>query len=93
MSRRQVSFVSKKLIFLRRVIASAILVMLRELELTCDPPFGSMLKGPWKDAEVVISESAYISELRKAIVAVVEPVKGAVEQKKYLRNFCDKAVK
>lgn len=51
-----------------------------------------MLRSTWKELEYVSSESPYISELVNVINAVVNIVKKNLEQKKYVRSFCDKAV-
>ena len=87
----QVSLESEKDLFLS-TIASAILAILRELELTIDVPFAQMLKSPWRDAEFVSSESSYVSELTRAILVVIGVVREGVELKKYIRSACDKIV-
>ncbi|KAK4054186.1 Vacuolar protein sorting-associated protein 53 [Microbotryomycetes sp. JL201] len=73
-------------------ISAALLAIIRELELTIEAPFNQMLKSPWKDAEFVSSESAYVAELTRDIVTVVGVVRDGVEQKKYVRSVCDKVV-
>jgi vacuolar protein sorting-associated protein 53 len=73
-------------------IATSILTIVHEVELTAEPAFTSMLKAPIRDAELVTSESFYVSELTKAITDVVGIVKNNIEQKKYLRSLCDKVV-
>lgn len=60
--------------------------------MTIDVPFGQMLKSPWRDAEFVSSESAYVAELTRLIQTVVKVVREGLEQKKYLRSVCDKIV-
>jgi hypothetical protein len=60
--------------------------------MTAEPAYTSMLKAPFRDSEFVTSESAYVSELTKAITDVVDVVKSNVEQKKYVRSLCDKVV-
>ncbi|GAA5915432.1 hypothetical protein JCM6882_001421 [Rhodosporidiobolus microsporus] len=73
-------------------VSSALLAILRELELTIDPAFAAMARSPWRDAEYVSSESAYVSELERGLKAVVGAVREGVEQKKYVRSTCDKVV-
>ncbi|GAA5897830.1 Vps53p [Sporobolomyces salmoneus] len=73
-------------------ISSALLAIIRELELTVEAPFNSMSRSPWKDAEFVSSESDYVQEMTKACVTVVGIVREGVEQKKYVRSTCDKIV-
>lgn len=51
-----------------------------------------MLRSPWRDAEFVSAESAYIAEMTRDIVLVVGVVRDGVEQKKYVRSVCDKIV-
>jgi len=51
-----------------------------------------MARTSWTTGRNQVSgESAYVGDLVKAIEQVVEIVKPLVEQKKYLRNFFDKA--
>lgn len=66
--------------------------MLRELEVALEPALASMVKSPWRDADFVTAESAYVGDMVAAIKGTVELVRTHVEQKKYTRSFCDKAV-
>ncbi|GBE80590.1 predicted protein [Sparassis crispa] len=72
-------------------ISAAIQVMLHELEAACDPSFSAMARTAWSLLKTVTGQSVYVEELVNAIEQVVEVVKPLVEQKKYLRNFMDKA--
>ncbi|KAF8210667.1 Vps53-like protein [Mycena galopus ATCC 62051] len=73
------------------VISAAIVVQLRELEAACEPAFTAMSRSSWATLKQVSGQSAYTVDLVNAIEQVVESVKPLVEQKKYLRNFLDKA--
>ncbi|KAJ6498983.1 Vps53-like protein [Mycena sanguinolenta] len=73
------------------VISAAIVVQLRELEAACEPAFMAMSRSSWATLKQVSGQSAYIVDLISAIEQVAESVKPLVEQKKYLRNFLDKA--
>ncbi|KAJ6500190.1 Vps53-like protein [Mycena vitilis] len=73
------------------VISAGIVVQLRELEVACEPAFIAMARCPWATLKQVSGQSAYTVDLVNAIEQVVESVKPLVEQKKYLRNFLDKA--
>lgn len=73
------------------VISSAILILLRELEAAIDAPLLSMQRTSWTTLEHVSGESGYIAELVQAVQEVMLIVRDHVEQKKYLRNFYDKA--
>ncbi|CAH7686871.1 GARP complex subunit Vps53 [Phakopsora pachyrhizi] len=73
-------------------ISQAILTLLKELEHSCDGGFTAMIRAPWKELEYVSTESQYILHLNGAITAVFDLLKIHVEQKKYLRSICDKAV-
>ncbi|KAG7098487.1 hypothetical protein E1B28_000431 [Marasmius oreades] len=73
------------------VISSAIVIQLRELEAACDPAFSAMLRSPWSTLSQVSGPSAYTADLIRSIEQVVEVVRPTIEQKKYLRNFFDKA--
>ncbi|OSD06968.1 hypothetical protein PYCCODRAFT_1431153 [Trametes coccinea BRFM310] len=72
-------------------ISAAILVMLRELESACDPAFTTLSRTAWSTMKHVSGQSAYVEPLVKAVEEVAETVKPLIEQKKYLRNFFDKA--
>jgi len=52
-----------------------------------------MQRTSWTTLEHVSGESAYIGELVQATESVVAIVRDHIEQKKYLRNFYDKAAK
>lgn len=62
------------------------------MELTIDVSFAAMLRSPWKEAEFVSAESAYVGDLTRDVRTVVEVVREGVEQKKYVRSTCDKIV-
>ncbi|KAH9942364.1 Vps53-like protein [Epithele typhae] len=72
-------------------ISAAIGVMLRELENSCDAPFSILSRTPWQNLKHVSGQSAYVPELTNAVEQVLDAVKPLVEQKRYLRNFFDKA--
>lgn len=69
------------------------MVMLRELDSACDSALTTLSRTPWATVKHVSGQSAYVEPLVKAIEDVAETVKPLVEQKKYLRNFFDKAAK
>lgn len=73
-------------------VSGALLAILHELELATDAAFQQMGRSPWREAEFVSSESAYVSELTKVVQTVVAVVREGLEQKKYLRSVCDKIV-
>lgn len=72
-------------------ISSAIAVQLRELEVVCDPPFNTLSRTSWSTINHVSGPSAYTGDLVKVVEQVAELMKPLIEQKKYLRNFFDKA--
>ncbi|EIW62635.1 uncharacterized protein TRAVEDRAFT_160554 [Trametes versicolor FP-101664 SS1] len=72
-------------------ISAAIMIMLRELDSACDSALTTLSRTPWATVKHVSGQSAYVEPLVKAIEEVAETVKPLVEQKKYLRNFFDKA--
>ncbi|KAJ7282965.1 Vps53-like protein [Mycena rebaudengoi] len=73
------------------VISAGIVVQVRELELACEPAFAAMSRSSWSTQKQVSGPSAYTADLVGAVEQVVETVKPLVEQKKYSRNFLDKA--
>ncbi|KDQ21712.1 hypothetical protein BOTBODRAFT_99351 [Botryobasidium botryosum FD-172 SS1] len=74
------------------IVSTAIALQLRELEVACDTPLTTMMRTSWANLEHVSGPSAYIPDLIKGIESVVEVVREQIQQKKYLRNFYDKAV-
>ncbi|KAH9944691.1 Vps53-like protein [Amylocystis lapponica] len=72
-------------------ISVAIQIMLKELDAACDSAFTNMSRSSWSTLKSVSGQSGYVDELVKAIEQVVETVSPLVDQKKYLRNFLDKA--
>lgn len=72
-------------------VSAAILVILKELENACESAFSAMSRMPWGTLNLVSGSSPYIDDLTKAIETVVEVLKPIIDQKKYLRNFLDKA--
>ncbi|KAF5383425.1 hypothetical protein D9757_006101 [Collybiopsis confluens] len=72
-------------------ISAAIVAQLRELESACEPAFTTMSRSVWSNLNSVSGPSAYIAELVRTIEQFAEALKPTVEQKKYLRNFFDKA--
>ena len=74
-------------------ISAAIGVMLRELENACDPFFATLSRTPWANVKLVSGQSSYLQDLLNVIEQVAETVKPLVEQKKYVRNYFDKAAR
>ncbi|KAF5348642.1 hypothetical protein D9758_006764 [Tetrapyrgos nigripes] len=73
------------------VISSAIVIQLREFESACEPSFGTIANSMWSTFSQVSGPSPYTSDLVRAAEQVIEIIKPTVEQKKFLRNFFDKA--
>jgi len=73
------------------VISGAINWQLHELEVACDSALVTLSRVNWSVMNQVTGHSPYVDDLTNAIDQVVELVKPLVEQKKYLRNFLDKA--
>lgn len=72
-------------------VSAAIMVLLRELENATDPAFTAMSRTAWGTLSLVSGQSAYVDDLVRATEGVMEVVKPLLEQKRYLRNFFDKA--
>ncbi|THH07754.1 hypothetical protein EW145_g3172 [Phellinidium pouzarii] len=85
-----ISFQEERDLFIS-VVSSAILVQLRELEAAIEPSFDMMAKTLWSSIATVSGPSQYVAELTKGIDQVIDTISPLVEQKKYLRNFYDKA--
>ena len=74
-----------------RAISSSITQVLRDLETTVEPFLLTMTKTTWTTLESVSGQRAHVIEMVAAIDSFVEVTKVQLEQKKYLRNFYDKA--
>ncbi|KAJ2922569.1 hypothetical protein H1R20_g14519, partial [Candolleomyces eurysporus] len=88
--KEKISFQAERDMFVS-TISAAIGVQLREFELICDASFIALARMSWATVNQVTGPSAYTGELVKAAEQVTELIKPLVEQKKYLRNFFDKA--
>ncbi|KAK7045611.1 Vacuolar protein sorting-associated protein 53 [Paramarasmius palmivorus] len=88
--KEKISFQNESDLFVG-VISSAIVVQLRELESACEPAFTTMLRSSWSTLSQVVGPSTYTADLIRVVEQVVEIIKPTIEQKKYLRNFLDKA--
>ncbi|KAG2016360.1 hypothetical protein CC2G_009531 [Coprinopsis cinerea AmutBmut pab1-1] len=88
--KEKVSFQAERDLFVS-TISTAIGVQLREFEVACDPPFITLGRTSWSSLNQVTGQSPYTDEFVKAAEQVVELIKPLVEQKKYMRNFLDKA--
>lgn len=75
------------------VISSAIGILLQELNVACDGAFNAMLRMSWSTLDAVHEASPYALELARSLEMTVDAVRAQVEQKKYQRNFIDKAAK
>jgi hypothetical protein len=74
-----------------RVISSSITQVLRDLETTVEPFLLTMTRTTWSTIESVSGQQAHIIEMVATVDSFVEVTKSQLEQKKYLRNFYDKA--
>lgn len=72
-------------------ISTAINAILREFEISCDSSFVTMSRTSWSTVNQVSGPSPYTDELVKSAEQLVVVIKPLVEQKKYLKNFFDKA--
>ncbi|KIJ18544.1 hypothetical protein PAXINDRAFT_71265 [Paxillus involutus ATCC 200175] len=73
------------------VISVAINVQLRELESAYEGAFNAMSRVNWGAISQVTGHSPFIDDIIQVTEQVTEVIKPLVEQKKYLRNFFDKA--
>ena len=67
------------------------MTLLHELENATDPAFSALARTAWSTISLVSGQSAYVDDLIHAIENVMKTTKPLVEQKRYLRNFLDKA--
>jgi len=74
-----------------RVISLSITQVLRGLESTVEPFLLTMTRTTWTTLESVSGQQAHVIGMVAAVDSFVEVAKSQLEQKKYLRNFYDKA--
>ena len=87
-----INLTEKKVFLLfKSSISTAINAILREFEISCDPSFVTMSRTSWSTVNQVSGPSPYTDELVKSAEQLVVVIKPLVEQKKYLKNFFDKA--
>jgi hypothetical protein len=72
-------------------ISVSITTLLRELEAACEGAFTTMSRMSWEKLNQVSGQSSYVDDLARAVESFCDIIKPLVEQKKYLRNFFDKA--
>jgi hypothetical protein len=84
---------SEREIFLA-IISVGILSLTREVEICTESAFTLMLRPavPWSSLEYVSSKSAYVDEFASALEHVAVVVRQDIENKRYVRNWCDKVV-
>jgi vacuolar protein sorting-associated protein 53 len=73
------------------IISAAILVQLRELENATETAMSALRRTSWASLKQVSGTSAYVADLEYALESFTDMIKPLVEQKKYLKNFFDKA--
>ncbi|KZT29133.1 hypothetical protein NEOLEDRAFT_1167151 [Neolentinus lepideus HHB14362 ss-1] len=74
-----------------RLEPGSIGVLLQELKATGEPEFATRTRTAWGAVSQVSRQSPYITELVGGIERVVDTARPMIEQKKYWRNFLDKA--
>ncbi|KAI6040208.1 Vps53-like protein [Pisolithus marmoratus] len=73
------------------VISGAINCQLHELETACEGAFTALSRVNWSMTNQVTGHSAYVGDLAEVTEQVVDQIKHLVEQKRFVRNFLDKA--
>lgn len=73
------------------VVSSAIMILLHELENATESFFTTLSRTTWSTVSLVSGQSAYVDDLLRTIENVTATAKPLIEQKRYLRNFLDKA--
>ncbi|TFK53541.1 hypothetical protein OE88DRAFT_1655697 [Heliocybe sulcata] len=86
----KITFQAEQDIFVS-VVSAAITVLLRELEAACETSFAALTRTTWSTVNQVSGQSPYVTDLVAGIEGVVDAVRPMIEQKKYWRNFLDKA--
>lgn len=77
------------------IVSATVQVLTRELEFSLDPAFHKMMRPavPWSQLGEVHGKSDYTDDLAAALEAVAVVIRQDVENKRYLRNWCDKVVR
>lgn len=89
----QVDLEAEREIFLA-IISFGILNLTREVEISTENAFTQMLRPtiPWSSIEYVTNKSSYVDEFASALEHVAVVVRQDLENKRYVRNWCDKVV-
>lgn len=89
----QVDLESEREIFLA-IISIGIMNLTREVEISTEIAFTQMLRPaiPWTSIEYVTNKSSYVDEFASALEHVAVVVRQDLENKRYIRNWCDKVV-
>ncbi|KAG8970352.1 Vacuolar protein sorting-associated protein 53 [Tulasnella sp. 419] len=88
--REKITFQAERDLFLS-VISTAITVLLRELENASEYALLAMQRLQWGNQDQVSGQSQYATDLVQAVDSAVGLIRDHIQQKKYLRNFYDKA--
>ncbi|KAJ8597452.1 hypothetical protein M405DRAFT_454042 [Rhizopogon salebrosus TDB-379] len=88
--KEKVTFQTERDLFMSAISAS-ITTLLRELEAACEGAFTTMSRMSWEKLDQVSGQSPYVDDLVQTVESFCETLKPLIEQKKYLRNFFDKA--
>lgn len=103
--RSEVTFEPERELF-TALVAGAIQMLVREMELSMEPAWQKMMRRPWPQESSASGQgtgamdgmgasgvpSPYIDELHSALEAVAIIVRQEVETKRYVRTFADKSV-
>lgn len=68
-------------------------MLLKELESACEAGFNAMSRTVWSLLDAVSGPSPYVDEIVKGVEQVTDAIRPLIEQKKYFRNYLDKAAR
>ncbi|CAG8566118.1 2862_t:CDS:10 [Paraglomus occultum] len=74
------------------VISTALRILVRGVELSCEPALSSMSRIPWGTLDSVGDQSEYISQLQTILNQYMVLINENISSPRYFRSFCDKFV-
>ncbi|KAI9784149.1 MAG: Vacuolar protein sorting-associated protein 53 [Geoglossum umbratile] len=74
------------------VASAAVRVLVRKVEIDCEPSWREMRNTQWSKLESVGDQSSYVAELLKHIKGQSREILGLITKQQYARAFCDNLV-
>ncbi|KAH9879005.1 hypothetical protein J1614_002440 [Plenodomus biglobosus] len=74
------------------IASAAVRMLVRKVEIACEPSWREMRNTPWAKLESVGDQSTYVAELLRNVKEVAGPILKYLHKHQYARAFCDNLV-